>query len=69
MEEKKSRYTQAQNRATQKYHKEHMEEVKFRAFKTDRLNDRIKIYAQSIGKSKSQYLHDLIDNDLKKNGI
>lgn len=60
MEEKKSRYTQAQNRATQRYQREYMEEIKFRAYKTERLNDRIKVAAARHGIAKSTYIHDAI---------
>ena len=33
MEEKKSRYTQAQNKATQKYQRENLEQINFRVRK------------------------------------
>ena len=53
MEEKKSYYSQAQNRATQKYIKENLEEVKFRVRKGEK--QRYKDAAQTAGLSMAQF--------------
>jgi uncharacterized protein (DUF1778 family) len=47
-------YTQAQNRATQKYIKENLEEVRFRVKKGERAL--IKQLADEAGQSMAQYL-------------
>lgn len=67
--EKKSRYTAAQNRATQKYHAEHMEIVTFRTQKSERFNDLVSAAAKQSGQSKAQYMHDAIKTRLDDDGI
>lgn len=47
-------YSQAQNKATQKYIKENLEEVRFRVKKGER--DLIKQLAESNGQSMAQYI-------------
>ena len=69
MPEKKSRYTPAQNRATQKYHAEHMEEIKFRAQKSERLNDLINAAAQRCGTAKAEYMKRAITDRLTADGV
>ena len=52
-EEKKSRYTEAQNRATQKYIRENLEEIKFRVKKGDK--DKYKSAAENAGLSMAKF--------------
>lgn len=52
--EKKSRYSQAQNRATQKYIAANLEEVRFRVKKGERA--RVKEKADTHGLSMAQYI-------------
>ena len=52
-EEKKSRYTEAQNRATQKYIKDNLEEIRFRVKKGEK--DRYKIAAEKTGLSLAKF--------------
>lgn len=67
--EKKSRYTPAQNKATQKYHAEHMEEIKFRAQRSERLSARIAQASTRRGISKAQYMSDAIRAALDADGV
>lgn len=54
MEDRKRRYTQAQNRATQKYIAANLEEVRFRVKKGERA--RVKGIAKSRKMSMAQYI-------------
>lgn len=55
-EEKKSRYTEAQNRATQKYIRENMDEIRFRVHKNSGQRDRWRAAAEKQGLSLSAFL-------------
>ena len=63
------RYTEAQNRATQKYHAEHLEEVKCRAQRSERINARMAHAAKLRGISKAQYMLDAIRARLDADGV
>ena len=52
-EEKKSRYTEAQNKATQKYIKENLEEIRFRVKKGEKA--KYKKAAEKDGLSMAQF--------------
>lgn len=52
-EEKKSRYTQSQNLATQKYIKNNLEEIKFRVKKGEKV--KYKTAAENAGVSMAQF--------------
>lgn len=52
-EEKKSRYTPAQNKATQKYIRENLEEIKFRVKKGEKA--RYKKAAEKAGMSMAKF--------------
>ena len=59
-------YSQAQNKATQKYLAENMEQVRFWAPKG--YKDKIKARAAELGISMTEYLKQLIDRDMEKAG-
>lgn len=67
--DKKSRYNDAQNRATQKYLAANMEEIRCRAYKRERLNDRIRIAAYRQGTSKADYMLSAIRARLDADGV
>lgn len=67
--ERKSRYSQAQNRATQKYHALHMEEIRCRVQKRERINDRIAIAARKRATTKAAYVLDAIRAQLDADGV
>ncbi len=52
-EEKKSRYTEAQNKATQKYIRENLEEIKFRVKKGEK--EKYKNAADKAGLSMAKF--------------
>ena len=52
-EEKKGRYTEAQNKATQKYIRENLEEIKFRVRKGEK--DKYKEAAENAGMSMAKF--------------
>lgn len=54
-------YTQAQNKATQRYIAKNYDDIKIRVPKGKR--DEYKQLAESSGKSLNQYIIDLIEND------
>ena len=64
MEEKKSRYSQAQNKATQKYVKEHLDEIKIRVPKGRK--DYYKDAAASIGQSLNQFAVNAMDEKIDR---
>lgn len=59
-----SRYSAAQNRATQKYIKKAYDEIKIRMPKGRK--DKIKEHAELIGESVNGYINRLIDEDMEK---
>ncbi len=67
MEEKKSRYSQAQNRATQKYIKEHLESIQIRVPKGRKAF--YKSAADSAGQSLNQFTIDALDEKISRNHI
>ena len=67
MHEKKSRYTQAQNRATQKYQRENLEQVNFRIKKGGK-----KYYqdaATAAGLSMAQFFLTAADEKIARDGL
>lgn len=69
MEEKKrkSRYNQAQNKATQKYIKTHLDEVKFRIPKGRK--DYYKAAAEACGTSLTQFIVTAMDEKIEREGV
>ena len=67
MEEKKSRYSQAQNRATQKYVKEHLEDIKIRVPKGRKAF--YKSAADSAGQSLNQFTIDALDEKISRDNL
>lgn len=59
-------YTQAQNKATQKYQKEHLEQVNIKLPKGKR--DEYKAFAESQGKSLAGLIVELIEREMQKEG-
>ncbi len=64
MEEKKSRYSEAQNRATQKYIKENLEEIKFRVKKGEK--DKYKHAAEKAGMSMAKFFITAADEKIER---
>lgn len=64
MEEKKSRYTQAQNKATQKYIKEHLESIQLRVPKGRK--EHYKAAAVAAGTSLNQFFIDAADEKIDR---
>jgi len=62
LEEKKSRYTEAQKRSADKYLKEKVEDIKIRVPKGQK--QVIKEYAEKQGKSLNQFIIDLIIKEM-----
>ena len=67
MEEKKSRYTQAQNKATQKYVKGHLDEIKIRVPKGKR--DYYKKAADTSGQSLNQFTVNALDEKIERDNL
>lgn len=67
MEEKKGYYSQAQNKATQKYIKENLEEVKFRVKKGEK--QRYKDAAASAGVSMAQFFIDAAEDKIQRENL
>ena len=63
LEEKKSRYTAAQNKATQKYIRENLEEIKFRVKKGEKA--RYKKAAEKAGMSMAKFFLSAADTKIK----
>ncbi len=63
-EEKKSRYTEAQNRATQKYIRENLEEIKFRVRKGEK--DRYKAAAEKTEMSMAKFFLTAADEKMSR---
>ena len=57
-------YTEAQKRATMKYMKEKLHEIRFRVPKEQA--EKIKLHAEEKGLSVRAYILGLIENDMKK---
>ncbi len=66
-EEKKSRYTEAQNRATQKYIRENLEEIKFRVKKGEK--EKYKKAALNSGLSMAQFFITAADEKIDRDGL
>lgn len=66
-EEKKGRYTEAQNKATQKYIRENLEEIKFRVRKGEK--DRYKAAAEKAGVSMARFFLDAADEKIAREGL
>lgn len=66
-EEKKGRYTEAQNKATQKYIRENLEEIKFRVRKGEK--DRYRIAAERAGLSMARFFLDAADEKILRDGL
>lgn len=64
MEEKKSRYTEAQKKSANKYLKEKVEDIRIRVPKGQK--QIIKDYADRQGKSLNQFIVDLINQEIEK---
>lgn len=65
-EEKKSRYTEAQNKATQKYIKENLEEIKFRVKKGEK--DKYKEAAEKAGLSMAKFFLTAANEKIERDG-
>jgi predicted HicB family RNase H-like nuclease len=63
MEERKSRYTEAQKRSADKYLKEKVEDIRIRVPKGQK--QVIKEYAEKQGKSLNQFIVDLITKEME----
>lgn len=59
-------YTQTQNKATQKYQREHLDQIAIRVPKGKR--EKYKEYAESRGESLAGMIQRLIENEMKENG-
>lgn len=66
MREKKSRYTEAQNRATQKYQREKLEQINFRIRKGEK--QKYVDAAASMGLSMAQFFINAADEKIEKEG-
>ena len=66
-EEKKGRYTEAQNRATQKYIREKLEEIKFRVRRGEK--DKYKAAAERAGLSMAKFFLDAADEKIARDGL
>ena len=66
-EEKKGRYTEAQNRATQKYIREKLEEIKFRVRRGEK--DKYKAAAERAGLSMAKFFLDAADEKIAREGL
>lgn len=59
-----ARYTEAQNRATQKYVKNNYDDIKVRVAKGKR--EQYKTHAETQGKSLNQLIIELLDRDMEQ---
>ena len=66
-EEKRGRYTEAQNKATQKYIQKNLEEIKFRVRKGEK--DRYKVAAERAGLSMARFFLDAADEKIRRDGL
>lgn len=66
-EEKKGRYTEAQNKATQKYIRENLEEIKFRVRKGEK--DKYRVAAERAGMSMAKFFLDAADEKIAHDGL
>lgn len=66
-EEKKGRYTEAQNKATQKYIRENLEEIKFRVRKGEK--DKYRVAAERAGMSMAKFFLDAADEKIARDGL
>jgi len=66
-EEKKSRYSQSQNIATQKYIKNNLEEIKFRVRKGEKA--RYKAAAENAGTSMAQFAINSMNEKIERENL
>lgn len=67
-EKKKRQYSEAQNKATQKYIKENLEEIKFRVRKGEK--DKYRVAAEKSGlKSMAQFFITAADEKIERDGL
>ena len=67
MDEKKSRYSQAQNKATQKYMKTHLEDIRIRVPKGRK--DQYKTAAGNAGISLNQFVIAAMDEKIERDQL
>lgn len=67
--EKKSRYTEAQNRATQKYLAANKEQLRIWVDREEGLKDRVKVAAARAGVGQMEYMRDAIRARLDADGV
>ena len=60
-----ARYTEAQNRSTQKYIKNNYDDIKVRVPKG--MRDKYKAHAEALGKSLNQLIVNLLEKTVKEN--
>ena len=63
MEEKKTRYTEAQKKSAEKYLKEKVEDIRIRVPKGEK--QKIKEFAEAQEKSLNQFIYDLIKREME----
>lgn len=66
-EDKKGRYTEAQNKATQKYIRENLEEIKFRVRKGEK--DKYRVAAERAGMSMARFFLGAADEKIARDGL
>ena len=69
MQGKPKYYNEKRNQASQRYNSAHMEIITCRAYKRERLNDRIRIAADRQGTSKADYMLSAIRARLDADGV
>ena len=65
MADNKREYSQAQNKATQRYVKSHYDEIKLRVPKGKK--EQIKAFAESKGESLNGFINRIVDNEMENN--
>lgn len=66
-DEKKGRYTPAQNKATQKYMKEHLDDIRIRVPKGKK--DYYKTAAENANQSLNQFVVSSMDERIQRDGL
>ena len=67
--EKKSRYTAAQNKATQKYQAANMEQLRIWTYRAEHMKDLVKVAADRAGVGQMEYMRDAIRARLDADGV
>lgn len=67
--EKKSRYTEAQNKSTQKYQATNMEQLRIWVYRAERMKDRVKVAAARAGVGQMEYMREAIRARLDADGV